>query len=193
MVSSMPMPFDYHRIARNYRLAAAGGVIAVTTLLMAVDIAAAQSGGPFANLGGAWTGVGQISFSDGRTERVRCRADYAVGAAGNQLEQSLRCASDSYNFELHSNAQSQGGRISGTWSESTRNLNGNLTGEASRGHIQVRAVSGNIAVGLTLVANGNQQSVTIQPEGGADITGASIKLTRRGDGSRASTSGAATR
>lgn len=175
----MPMPFEYHRCPAPYRVAAAAGVIAVTCLLGAVDNAAAQSG-PFATLDGAWSGTGQISFSDGRTERVRCRAEYAVGGAGNQIEQSLRCASDSYNFVLHSNARSQGGQITGTWSEATRNLSGTLSGHASRGHIQVRAEAGPVVVGLTLIASGNQQSVTIQPQGQSEITRASIRMTRRG-------------
>jgi len=178
----MPMPFNYHRISGHYRLLAAAGVIAVTTLLP-VHNAGAQSGsGPFANLGGAWSGTGQISFTDGRTERVRCRADYVVGAAGNQIEQRLRCASDSYTFELHSNAQSRGGQISGTWSEATRNLNGSLSGQAARGQIQVRAEAGPVVVSLTLVSSGNQQSVTIEPQGQGEIKGAAIKLTRSGGG-----------
>ncbi len=75
----------------------------------------------FALLAGAWTGSGSIALSDGSTERLRCRAIYRVEGAG--LQQSLRCASDSYKFELSSDLISQGSRISGTWSESSRGLN----------------------------------------------------------------------
>jgi hypothetical protein len=179
----MATPFDYQRISEHYRRPLAAGVIAVTTLLAATSISTAQSG-PFANLGGAWTGTGQLAFQDGHTERVRCRAEYTVGASGNEIEQSLRCASDSYNFELRSSAQSRGGRISGTWSETTRNINGSLSGQATNGRIAVRAEAGPVVVGLTLVSSGNQQSVTIEPQGQGEISGAAIKLTRRGMATR---------
>src|SRR6266478_664526 len=37
----------------------------------------AQSG-TFAGLGGSWHGGGTVSLDDGSTERIRCRANYAV-------------------------------------------------------------------------------------------------------------------
>src|SRR6185437_5371937 len=58
----------------------------------------AQSGGPFAGMAGVWSGAGTVTLDDGSTERIRCRATYAVGAGGNGLQQTLTCASDSYKF-----------------------------------------------------------------------------------------------
>jgi len=49
----------------------------------------------------------------GRTERLRCRATYRVDGSGTGLQQSLRCASDSYKFDLSSDLVTQGSRISG--------------------------------------------------------------------------------
>lgn len=158
--------------------AAIGATLAVYAMLSAT--AAFGQAGPFTALAGTWSGDGRITFADGRSERVRCRSDAKVGEGGNAIEQSLRCASDSYNFTLHSTAQNSGGRIAGSWSEETRNLNGNLSGRADGNRISVRAVAGNFAVALTLTASGNAQSVTIQPEGQTEITGAAVKLTRRG-------------
>src|ERR1043165_1842546 len=84
----------------------------------------AQSG-PFAGMAGVWSGGGTVTLDDGSSERIRCRATYAVGAGGNGLNQSLTCASDSYRFNLSSNVIARGGSLSGTWSETSRNVNGN--------------------------------------------------------------------
>ncbi len=76
----------------------------------------AQSG-PFAGMAGVWSGGGTVTLDDGSSERIRCRATYAVGAGGTGLNQTLSCASDSYRFNLSSNVVSSGGSLSGTWSE----------------------------------------------------------------------------
>src|SRR5689334_17129464 len=109
-----------HAVMQKAPHAAFRATLAATLLLTAT--AAFGQAGPFAALAGSWAGDGKISFADGRSERVRCRSDSKVGEAGNAIEQSLRCASDSYNFTLHSAAQARGSQISGTWSEETRNL-----------------------------------------------------------------------
>jgi len=167
-----------HFVVQKRPHASIGAVVALTALL--ASAAAFGQSGPFDSLAGSWAGGGQISFADGHTERVRCRSDSKVGEAGNAIEQSLRCASDSYNFTLHSAAQARGGQISGTWSEETRNVSGNLSGRVEGNRIAVRAVAGNFTVALTLTTTGNSQAVTIQPQGETQITGAAVKLTRRG-------------
>src|SRR5471032_2332793 len=85
----------------------------------------AQSG-PFTGLAGVWSGGGTITLDDGSSERIRCRATYAVGAGGAGLNQTLTCASDSYKFNLSSNVVAQGSTLSGTWSESSRGVSGTL-------------------------------------------------------------------
>ncbi|MGQ0444928.1 MAG: hypothetical protein ACT4O2_07350, partial [Beijerinckiaceae bacterium] len=45
---------------------------------------------PFAGLSGHWSGAGTITMTDGATERIRCKASYAVNAAGKALVQTLR-------------------------------------------------------------------------------------------------------
>ncbi len=135
--------------------------------------------GPFSGLAGNWSGGGKISLSNGSKERIRCRAHYVVGSDGNALQQSLRCASDSYNFELHSDVESHGGRITGNWNESTRQIGGTLSGRARHGHIEVRVQNPNFNADLTLISHGHHQSVIIRSHGG-QLTGASISLSRRG-------------
>src|SRR5258708_25587142 len=93
-------------------------------LMLSVSAGNAQTG-PFAGFDGSWSGNGTVSLSDGSTERIRCRASYKVDGSGSGLQQTLRCASDSYKFDLSSNVTSQGDRITGTCSEASRNLNAN--------------------------------------------------------------------
>jgi hypothetical protein len=135
----------------------------------------AQSG-PFAGLAGNWSGGGTVTLDDGSTERIRCRATYAVGDGGNGLNQSLTCASDSYKFNLSSNVVSQGGALSGTWSESSRSINGNLEGRASAGTFQLIASAPGFTANLTLTTRGNKQSVVIRAD--TAFRGASISLSR---------------
>ena len=136
--------------------------------------------GPFSGLAGSWSGGGHISLSNGTRERIRCRAHYSVGGGGNVLQQSLRCASDSYNFELHSDVESHGGRITGNWNESTRQIGGTLSGRARRGRIEVSVHNPNFSARLTLISHGRHQSVIIRSSSGSQFTGASIRLARRG-------------
>jgi hypothetical protein len=96
--------------------------------------ASAQSA-ELSSLAGAWTGAGTIALSDGSIERLRCRATYRVDDSETGLQQSLRCASDSYKFDLSSDLVSQGGHISGTWSESSRGISGSLEGRVGGGRI----------------------------------------------------------
>ena len=144
------------------RLLSAAGVGALL-LLSAPAISAQPSA--FSGLGGAWSGGGTVSLSDGSTERIRCRANYRVGGGGTTLKQSLRCASDSYTFELNSDVVSQGESISGTWSESSRNINGSLLGRASGEFIAVFVEAAGFAANLTLTTHGSRQSVSIISQG----------------------------
>jgi hypothetical protein len=132
--------------------------------------------GPFAGMAGVWSGGGTVTLDDGSTERIRCRATYAVGAGGNGLNQSLTCASDSYRFNLSSNVVARGGSISGTWSESSRNISGNLEGRGGNGTFQVVASAPGFNASISLHTTGNRQSVVIRSD--SQFRGASISLTR---------------
>ena len=135
----------------------------------------AQSG-PFAGMAGIWSGGGTVTLDDGSTERIRCRATYAVGAGGNGLNLSLTCASDSYRFNLASNVVASGGSLSGTWSESSRGVNGSLEGRGSNGNFQVVASAPGFSANISLRTTGNKQSVVIRAE--STFRGASISLSR---------------
>jgi hypothetical protein len=135
----------------------------------------AQSG-PFTGMAGSWSGGGIVTLDDGSTERIRCRANYAVGAGGNGLNQDLLCASDSYKFNLRSNVIAEGGSLSGTWSESSRGVNGTLEGRGGNGSFQVLASAAGFNANISLTTRGNRQSVVIRSE--SQFRGASITLSR---------------
>ena len=144
-------------------------------LLFSVSAGHAQSG-PFAGFSGAWTGNGTVALSDGTTERIRCKADYRVDGSGLGLKQTLRCASDSYKFDLSSDVRSQGDRISGSWSEASRNVFGNLQGTAGGGQIEVFVEANGFAANLTLRTTGNRQTVQISSKG--EIRGVNITMVK---------------
>ena len=145
-------------------------------LMLSMPAGNAQSSNPFAGFNGTWSGNGTVSLSDGTTERIRCRADYKVDGGGQNLKQSLRCASDSYKIDLSSDVTSQGGQISGNWTESSRNLNGELHGTAGGGQIEVFVEANGFAANLTLRTSGNRQTVQISSKG--EIRGVNITMVK---------------
>ena len=155
--------------------------VAVTLVLTGspghAQSSAQAAASPVAELEGAWSGTGTISLSNGTNERIRCRAAYQVTEAGRLLSQDLRCASDSYKFELQTTVAHQGGSISGTWNETTRAVVGTISGRISGNTIHAVATAPAVSANLALVTKGNQQSVTIQSPG-SEVSEVSITLRR---------------
>ena len=158
------------------RLGAAG-------LLLLGSLCVSHDGGqaatnPLSALAGSWSGDGTMTTSSGGQERLRCRATYRVTDGGDGLQLNLRCASESYNFDLSSVVQHRGGTISGTWSEATYSASGTISGRASGEQIQVAARGDNFSASLSLTTRGN-------PTGGGDpiagraVMAISITLSRQ--------------
>jgi hypothetical protein len=151
-------------------------------LCAAISIALASSAyaetGPFTGLVGNWAGGGTVSLGNGTKERIQCRARYAVSAEGNGLQQSLRCASDSYKFDLSSDVTHQGGQLSGVWNEASRNMSGQISGSAKPGQFEVVVTSQSFSANLSLATQGDRQSVVASAPPGGQLVGASITLTR---------------
>ena len=156
---------------------APAGLLLLASLSVPVSAYAAVAS-PFAAMAGAWSGGGVLSTTDGGQERLRCRASYNVAGNGAELRLNLRCASESYNFDLSSEAQYRGGAISGSWSEASRNASGSLSGRAAGDHIDVAARGDSFSANLSLTTRGGQQTVSIRPQG-TNISGVSLALNRR--------------
>ncbi|NPU13567.1 MULTISPECIES: hypothetical protein [Bradyrhizobium] len=155
--------------------------LAIPTLLTALALGGAAHGAPaspFRALEGSWTGGGVINLSDGNQERLRCRAAYDVGGAGEQLRLNIRCASDSYNIDLSSDVAYRGGEISGQWSEASHNASGTIEGRAVGNRIEAQARGQTFSAGLALTTSGKRQTVSIRPAG-TDIRGVDLELARR--------------
>ena len=156
------------------------GRVVVAVLVFGISAAAlAVDGGPFARLAGHWRGAGIIGLVDGSREPIKCRASYDVLDEQQKLQLNIRCASDSYNFDLRGRAILAGRNVSGTWSEMTRNAAGNISGTARGDKIDVMANGPGFTAGLTLVTRGNRQSVSIKSrEPKSSLQTVNIKLTR---------------
>jgi hypothetical protein len=156
---------------------ARAGLLVAALSLAGAPAQAAMS--PFRSLAGSWTGSGIISLADGNQERLRCRATYDVDGSGTALRLNLRCASDSYNFDLASDVEYRDGAISGEWTEASRNASGTIQGRAAGDHIEAAARGPTFSANLSLTTRGNRQTVSIRPQQGADISEVSLALNRR--------------
>jgi hypothetical protein len=145
--------------------------------LLGTGAALAQSASPFAQLAGSWSGSGTIAMNDGHSERIRCRAQYEVVPSGIIMHQNLRCASDSYKFEVKSSLQAEGDQIQGTWSETTRQVTGNVTGTIQGGNISTSVNGTGFSATLGVQTRGNSQAVSIVPSG-TDIQSVKIEMKR---------------
>jgi hypothetical protein len=133
----------------------------------------AQSG-PFAGMAGNWAGGGTVTLDDGSKERLRCRASYQV--SGASMNMTLTCASDAYKFQLSANVVDQGGAVSGTWSESSRNVGGSLQGRGGNGNFEVVASAAGFNANISLRTAGNKQSIGMRAD--SQFRAAAISLSR---------------
>jgi hypothetical protein len=125
-------------------------------------------------MAGNWSGGGTVTLDDGSKERLRCRASYQV--AGANMTMSLTCASDAYKFNLGANVVDQGGQVSGSWTESSRNISGVLQGKGGGGNFQVVASTAGFNANISLRTTGNKQTVTMRAD--SQFRGADISLSK---------------
>jgi hypothetical protein len=137
----------------------------------------ATSSSPFAGFAGSWSGSGTVALSNGTTERLRCQATYAVASAGTNLRQNLRCMSDSYTFELRTDINAEGGRVGGVWAETTRNMQGTISGRVSAGRIDAVAAGPGFSAGIAMAPQGARQAVSIRSQG-TELSQVSVTMTR---------------
>ena len=147
------------------------------TVLFAASLANSGSQAqpsPFAHLSGSWHGGGTIALDDGSTERIRCRATYAV--SGPAMQMTLTCASDAYKFNLAADVEAHGNAISGSWTEASRNASGSLRGRGGGGTFQVVASGASFNANISLRASGNKQSLIMRAD--SQFRSANISLSR---------------
>lgn len=141
---------------------------------------ASAASGPFAEFPGRWSGNGTIRQGGNSTERIRCTASYRLrGSTQHDIDLELRCASDSYNFDLAGQFQAdESNQVSGRWTERSRNIGGTAIGNARGDRLQIHVESSAFSADLVMVTKGRRQAVTIDSQGGGQIVKASITLSR---------------
>ena len=150
----------------------------LASLSLAGTAALAAPVSPFVAMAGTWSGSGVLNTSDGQQDRLRCRAEYDVDGAGDQLQLNLTCASESFKFDLASDVEYRGGAIRGSWTEASRNASGTLSGRAAGDHVEAAARGDAFSANLSLTTRRGHQTVSIQPRG-TNITSVSLALNRR--------------
>jgi hypothetical protein len=154
----------------------AGAVLALALLASFPQGVSAQHAGPFAHLAGAWSGTGTIQTTNGTRERIRCRAQYVVGEGGHAVNQGLQCASDSFKVVIVSDVRDEGGKVTGTWAETTRNVSGSLSGTVDDVNILANVGGPGFTAGLAIATRGANQTVQITPHGGTEIVSVTVSL-----------------
>jgi hypothetical protein len=128
----------------------------------------------FAGMAGTWSGPGTVTLDDGSSERIRCRATYKV--SGASMEMSLTCASDAYRFSLLAAVVAQGGEVTGNWSETSRNVGGNIQGRGANGSFQVIAQAAGFSSSISLKTTGNKQQIAMKAD--SQFRAANISLSK---------------
>src|SRR5436190_21132335 len=147
---------------KNHKNSALAGAVFAFALVFAGQAQATES--PFSGMAGTWSGGGAITLASGAKEQIRCKASYSVDGSGSNLSLTLRCASDSYKFELQSNVAHSGGAVSGTWAELTHRVGGTISGSATPNRISVN-VQGTLSARLAVNTKANSQSISIEAPG----------------------------
>ncbi|MGZ5916295.1 MAG: hypothetical protein ACXWJ4_03065 [Methyloceanibacter sp.] len=141
-----------------------GNAVPVLALLVvAIFVAPAYSapkasGNPFDTLKGYWTGGGTVSPVNGKPEKVSCHVTYNV--AGSAVSQTMRCAGTDYKINTSTKLTYTGGKISGSWNESTYDASGGVSGTAGGNTVHAR-ISGDKFSG--------RMSINISGKGGHSI------------------------
>jgi hypothetical protein len=157
------------RVVSTLALAVVLSFLAYTDQSYAAD-------GPFTGMAGKWSGPGNITVS-GAKERLRCRASYGVTNSGATVDLSIRCASDSYKFDLQGGINYTNGAVTGNWSESVHGAAGTISGTVSGGVVRVSATGPYFSALLSMATRGNTQSITLNSPG-SQISSVTISLSR---------------
>jgi len=150
---------------RLLRVSTAGilpiGALLLSALVMMPAESATKktSGNPFELLDGYWTGGGTVTPPKGHAEKVSCRVTYAV--AGSSVTQNMRCAGTDYKFSTSSKLTYSGGKISGSWSETTYDASGSVNGTASGNTVHARISGDKFSGRMSIKVSGSSHSINI--------------------------------
>ena len=153
--------------------------LAVTVLMSAAALPA-MAAGPFGDFPGSWSGSGKIRVQGQDPERLRCKANYrSRGSNANQIDLQLSCDSDSYKFDLVGDFEvDDSNKLSGRWSENSRNVGGTAIGTVKGDRMQIHIESSAFSATLTMTTKGRSQKISFDAHGGGQVVDSSITLSR---------------
>lgn len=135
----------------------------------------ATAGSMLKSLVGAWSGAGQVRFSDGTAEAIRCRAYYRQRSDGIGL--SLRCASSGFKVEIRSVLQSRSGVLRGSWEERTYNAVGKVRGRETVDGVALEVTGGGFDARMNVAHTNGTQVVKIATVG-TEFQAVNVRLVR---------------
>lgn len=156
----------------SIRTSIAAAVLAALALTLSATPSAANA---LAGLSGSWSGGGQFRLENGRSESLRCSANYVPRRQALGL--SLRCASPSNRIELRANLVSRGNRVSGTWEERSYNVSGSVSGIGAGNSLRLGINGGGLSGSMVVTTVGSSQSISVRTDGSA-LRGINIRLRR---------------
>ena len=124
--------------------------------------ASAEEPSPFAKVMGRWLGEGRLGIRDGITEHVKCRVTYVVSEQGEQVRQTIRCATDSSSVEVQSTVAHASGKLTGTWKELSRDWSGELTGSVTANGFKVSVKGTELNANMDIIVKDARQIIEIQ-------------------------------
>jgi hypothetical protein len=151
--------------------------LAAAALISAPPASSAAAGDVFAAFAGNFRGAGDVVMKDGHRERIACRATGAVAGGGRSLSQSIVCASDSYKFDIRGEVMASGSEVSGDWRESTRGVNGAITGRIADDHFNGVVNGEGFTAGFSLRVSGRKLAFALRPSN-SDVVRVDVSLSR---------------
>jgi len=154
---------------------AASAALAIAAALAATGATATAS--PIDDMSGYWSGSGSVVLANGNTERVKCVVTYKIGEGGNQIKQSMRCASADYNINASADLNVKGAQVTGSWEEKTYSAVGEVSGRYSGSSLVLSIKGANFTASMNLTLSSCKQSISIVPQG-LEVTRISIGLAK---------------
>jgi hypothetical protein len=165
-------PIFYQPRRAGFRIA-----LAAAALISAQPASLAVAGDVFAAFAGNFRGAGEVVMNDGHRERIACRATGAIAGGGSSLSQTIVCASDSYRFDIRGEVMASGSEVTGDWRESTRGVNGAITGRLVGDHFNGVVNGEGFTAGFSLRVSGRKLAFALRPTN-SDIVRVDVSLSR---------------
>ncbi|MDE3174901.1 MAG: hypothetical protein KGM15_02185 [Pseudomonadota bacterium] len=135
-------------------------------LIAMLGASGALAAGPFAEFGGAWKGVGRVSDVHGKSESLICKSLNSPQPDGIAMTLTLVCASDSYRVDFRAELYTDGQALRGTWTETSRDASGNITGSIRPDLITAQTTAPGFTANIAIrVTNGKLFDVTLNAKG----------------------------